>query len=102
MAIYKMDGGIVVNTDNATKSWRESQRFDGRNMISVATGTQWDHETLYRSRKGRYYVEHDSQYQGSLSYAEWISNHEAVRWLIANGYLELPDDLKTLEEEVCE
>ena len=101
MSVYRMDGGTVVNTDNAVKHWNEDKRFDGHNMISVATGSQWDHETLYRSRKGRYYVEHDSQYEGTPSHAEWVSNHEAVRWLLLNNH-ELPDDLKALEEEVSE
>jgi hypothetical protein len=96
-----MDDGTVVKTENATQSWEEGTRWDGNNYISVATGTQWNHQTLYRSRKGRYYIEHTSQWQGSLPHAEWISKHEAARWLLANGE-ELPEDLAALATEVSE
>lgn len=98
---YRMDDGTVVKTKNSTKSWNEDKRFDGRNHISVATGSQWTHETLYRSRRGRYWIEHESQYQGSTPHAEWISNRAAAQWLLANNH-ELPDDLKELEQEVSE
>ena len=53
MTTYRMTDGTVVKTQNATQSWEEGKRWDGRNMISVATGTQWEHQMLYRSRKGR-------------------------------------------------
>jgi hypothetical protein len=96
-----MGDGTVVKTENSTKQWNENTRWDGHNHISVATGSQWAHETLYRSRKGRYWVEHESNWQGSTPHAEWISNHTAAQWLLNNGH-ELPDDLKALEEEVSE
>ena len=101
MARYRMDGGTVVDTDNSTQHWNEATRWNGNNHISVATGSQWDHETLYRSRKGRYYVEHSSQWQGSLDSAEWVSNAEAARWLLANEH-EIPDELATHAEAVSE
>ncbi len=101
MATYRMDDGTVIKTENATAEWAEDKRWDGNNMISVATGSQWNHQTLYRSRKGRYYIEHESQWQGSTPHAEWVSNHEAARWLLANDH-ELPEDLAALEAEVCE
>lgn len=101
MATYRMDDGTVVKTENATQKWEEGTRWDGNNHISVATGSQWNHQTLYRSRKGRYYIEHTSQYQGSLPHTEWISNHEAARWLLANEE-ELPAELAALEAEVSE
>jgi hypothetical protein len=101
MATYRMEDGTVVKTENATASWEEDTRWDGNNFISVATGSQWTHETLYRSRKGRYYVVHTSQCQGSLAHAEWVSKHEAARWLLANDET-LPEDLAALEEVVSE
>lgn len=101
MTTYRMDDGTVVKTENATQTWDEATRFDGHsNRISVATGSQWDHETLYRSRKGRYWIEHTSQ-RGSKEYAEWIGNHAAAQWLLHNQHA-LPEDLKALEEEVSE
>lgn len=101
MARYQMDDGTVVDTKNATDVWEEATEWDGRNHISKATGSQWEHQTLYRSRKGRYYVVHSSQWQGRRSHAEWVSNHEAARWLLANDE-ELPEELAKLEEEIAE
>ncbi len=101
MTRYKMDDGTVVDTDNATQSWDEAQRWDGSNHISVATGSQWHHQTLYRSRKGRYWLEHTSQYQGSTPHAEWIGKRTAAAWLLANDH-EVPDDLAEAAQEVSE
>jgi hypothetical protein len=96
-----MDDGTVVDTANATTHWDEATRWNGNNHISKATGIQWDHETLYRSRRGRYWIEHTSQFQGKLAYATWIDNHAAAEWLLTNDH-ELPADLAALEEEVSE
>lgn len=101
MATYSMDDGTIVKTENATRSWEEDTRWDGNNHVSIATGTQWDHQTLRRSRKGRYWLECTSQWQGSTDRAEWISNESAAKWLLANGKA-LPADLQALEAEVSE
>jgi len=101
MTIYKMDDGTTVNTAKATADWGESKSWDGNNWISDATGSQWDHERLYRSRKGRYYVERTSQWQGRTPRAEWISNRAAAVWLRTNGE-ELPEDLAPLLDEIEE
>lgn len=85
-ARYEMSDGTIVDIGNASAQWQEATRFDGSNHISLATGSQWDHQTLYRSRRGRYYVERSSQWQGSTPGAEWVSNEEAVRWLLLNEY----------------
>ena len=101
MARYRMDDGTVVDTDKSQKSWDEATYWDGRNHISKATGDQWTHQTLYKSRKGRYYVVHSSQWQGSRSHVEWVSPEEASRWLLSMDEA-LPDDLKQHEEEITE
>jgi hypothetical protein len=101
MSKYQMEDGTIVNTEKAKKSWTESTRFDGRNQISVNTGSQWNSETLYESRKGRFYVEHESAWQGSTSHAEWVSEYEAVRWLLLNKE-EVPERLLHLVDEVEE
>jgi hypothetical protein len=101
MSTYRMDDGTIIKTVNATQCWEEAKRWDGSNHISVATGSQWGHEMLHRSRNGRYYIEHTSQYQGTTPYAEWVSNHEAARWLLHNGH-ELPEELAALEEQITE
>lgn len=101
MAKYRMDDGTVVDTNKAQQNWGEESDWDGSNHISRATGSQWHHETLYKSRKGRYYVEHTSNWQGSRPHVEWVSPEEATRWLLLMGY-KLPEDLKKLEDEVTE
>jgi len=101
MSKYRMDDGTVVDTEKAQQSWDEATEWDGSNHISKATGSQWNHETLYKSRKGRYYVEHTSQWQGSRPHVEWVSPEEATRWLIAADE-PLPADLTQYEAEVCE
>lgn len=99
MSRYKLSDGMVVDTDKAAEHWDEETRFDGSNQISRATGSQWDHETLYCTRRGRYYLERSSQRQGSTPGAEWLSNEEAVRWLTKTEH-ELPDDLRESSESV--
>jgi len=101
MDSYRMPDGTIVKPDNAVKSWEEGTRWDGRNHISMATGSQWNHQQLYKTRRGRYWLEHWSQWQGSMPYAEWISEMEAARWLILNGE-ELPEDLQQFRDEIEE
>jgi hypothetical protein len=96
-----MEDGTVVDTDKASKHYEEGSYHDGSNWISKATGGQWTHEDLYRSRKGRYYVVHSSQWQGSHDHAEWVSKQEAARWLTLNDH-ELPEELVKVAENVTE
>ena len=101
MTRYRMDDGTVLDTDNATQEWEEDTRWDGNNHISIATGSQWAHQALYRSRKGRYYLENTSQWQGSTPSAEWVSNRSAASWLLANNH-EIPEELAQVADEVSE
>jgi len=100
MSKYRLEN-VVVDTDNASKSWDEMKYHDGNNWISKATGSQWVHQTLYRSRKGRFYIETTSQWQGSRDRAEFVSPEEAARWLLVNER-EVPAELKVAEESVTE
>lgn len=101
MSRYRMEDGTVIDTSKASKSWDETTEWNGNNHISRATGSQWSHQTLYRSSKGRYYVEHTSQWQGSTPHVEWVSREEAARWLL-NCEKDLPDDLEDLEDAIIE
>ena len=101
MARYEMSDGMIVDTDNASARWKEAADFDGRNHISRATGSQWDHETLYRSRRGRYYIEQCSQREGCVPNAEWVSNEGAARWLLKMGH-DLPEDLKGMADRLLD
>ena len=101
MTRYMMDDGTIVDTGKAAQTWSEQTRFDGSNHVSVNTGSQWIHEALHRSSKGRYYLETWSQYQGSTPSAEWMDPEAAARWLLLNDE-PLPEDLAHLESEVAE
>ena len=57
--------GYIYNTDKATRSWEERTEFDGMNDISLATGSQWNHEKLHVTGNERFFVHWWSQWQGS-------------------------------------
>lgn len=100
MATYKIHD-IIVKTENASHTWEEAQDWNGNNNISRATGDQWTHETLYQSRRGRYWIEHTSQWQGALPYATEISARAAAKWIMLMDYA-LPADLADLAAEIAE
>ena len=62
----------------------EDTYWDGNNHISVATGSQWDHEELYVTRQGRFVLHHSSQWQGSQDEWEEIDARDAAEWLVRN------------------
>ncbi len=92
MSKYRLENGTIVDTDRAEKTYEEDTIFNGRNRISKNTGSQWVHEQLYKSRKGYYYLESWSQWQGSIPSARKISDVDAARWLLLNNY-SLPEEL---------
>ena len=92
MSKYRMEDGRVLNTDKASAEWEEAINWNGQNFVSRPTGSQWEHETLYRSSKGRYWLEHRSDRPGSRPHAELVTNQRAAAWLLANDH-ELPQDL---------
>jgi hypothetical protein len=101
MSRYAMQDGTVVDTDNATVHWHECNDWDGNNHIGRSSRSQWHDQTLYRSRKGRYYVEYTSREQGVMNRVEWISPERAAAWLLLNEE-ELPEDLARLVDQVSE
>lgn len=100
MAKFQAEGAIF-DTEKAKRHWSEASDWDGRNHISRVTGSQWNHETLHKSAKGRYYVVRSSNIQGSQDEMEILSPREAAAWLLLNDH-DLPDDLRELEGEVVE
>jgi len=93
---FRMEDGTIVDTDLATASYQEALDWNGKNHISRATGSQWEHETLYRSSKGRWYIVRKSQWQGTLPEARWVTAEEAARWLALNDH-ELPEELAEVD-----
>jgi len=71
---------------SAAERWVEGCTFDGRNHISCATGSEWDHESLYRTKTGgRWVVRSYSDWQGAPDFYRFVSPEDACRWLVVNG-----------------
>ena len=94
-------GGRLFRTENSVRTWREDTRWDGRNEISVNTGSQWAHERLYKSRKGTYWLLSSSQWQGSVDSASIVSEAAAAAWLLLNSH-DIPVDLESAAESIEE
>lgn len=94
----KTEDGTIIDTEKAKQTWQEETDWNGNNHISRNTGSQWEHETLYLSSKGRYYLVHESQWQGRLPSAEFISDEQAAQWLALNEH-EVPAELEAMASE---
>lgn len=68
----------------AAEMINEGKRFDGHNMISLATGSQWDHESLWHTAGGRWVLESNSQYQSPPTTYRFVTDEEAKTWLGKN------------------
>ena len=101
---YTMDDETMVNTANAVKVFSEGTEWSGRNTISLATGDEWIHQTLYQSKKGRWYIETCSQWEGSKPRAKYIEPIDAARWLLKNNYKlsDIPSELQGHVPEIEE
>lgn len=64
--------------------FEEATEWDGSNHISIATGSQWDHEALYRTVGGRWVLHRWSQWQGRPETYRFLTDQEAQTWLLAN------------------
>jgi hypothetical protein len=73
------------DADTATK-FEEDTYWDGRNRISKATGSQWNHEALYRTKGGRWVLNRWSQWQGSRETWEFLDDDAAREWLISQNH----------------
>jgi hypothetical protein len=99
-----LDDGRWVDLD-ACERFEEETYWDGRNMISRATGEQFRHETLYRTPGGKWIVERSSQWQGERTYYREVGRRFAAAWLLRNGYevpAELEADLEALHVDAGE
>lgn len=79
---------------DTAKLYEERMRWNGSNHISCATGSQWEHEQLYRTVGGTYVLHAWSQWQGSTPSYEIIGAQDAHAWLIAQGHSDaVPPDV---------
>jgi len=72
--------------DEKAERFAEDRDWNGSNWISVATGSQWHHEALYRTAGGRWVLNSWSQFQGVPERYEFISDARAREWLLKNGH----------------
>lgn len=83
-------------------SWDEDTEWDGKNHISQATGTQWDHEKLHRTPKGAWVLHYWSQWQGKREGYRQVTEAEAAAWLVKCGYDDAAETLLPGEMEATE
>ena len=81
-------------------SFEESTRWNGNNHISVNTGSQWDHEQLYKTAKGKWVLHSWSQWQGSTESWQVIGEHQAYAWLLNNEFAQHVPNRFLAETEV--
>jgi hypothetical protein len=79
------------DADNA-QAWEETTRWDGRNHVSRATGSQWHHERLWRTASGAWAVEFWSNYQGEVDGCRTATPDQAAEWFV-RCELEPPPEL---------
>lgn len=79
------DSGAWFDLDKATP-YDEDTYWDGNNTISVATGSQWDHEMMWRTAGGRWILHRDSSWRGSGESWEAVEPDVAARWMVRNGH----------------
>lgn len=79
-----LDNGSWLNLETA-EQFDEATHWNGSNHISVATGSQWEHERLYRTKSGRWVLNTWSQWQGSRETWIEIDNEAAAKWLVTNN-----------------
>ena len=77
--------GRWFNLESA-EQFEEAVRWNGSNNISLATGSQWEHETLYRTAGRRWILHAWSQRQGTRETWEEIDDEAAAKWLVTNGH----------------
>lgn len=85
---------VVTTEDGDTAGWYdadravvipEERRWDGSNRISMATGSQWEHETLVRTAGGRWVLNRWSQWDGSVEQWVYVDDDAAREWLVRIG-----------------
>ena len=98
--MYLNDGTQAWFDCDQAEVFEEDLQSDGKNFISVATESQFEHENLYRTKGGKWVKNCWSQWQGSIGGNYGISLEDAVLWLDKNGYereAEKYDDCGILE-----
>jgi len=80
------DGSGRWFDEESATSFGEAKFWNGSNHISVPTGSQWNHEMLYRTAGGRWILNAWSQASSTQETYEEISNRAAAAWLVQNEH----------------
>lgn len=65
--------------------FQEVMFHDGHNNISRATGSEWDHQTVFKTRLGNWVLKSWSQRSGSEPVWEIMPVEDAFIWFLING-----------------
>ena len=73
--------------------YKENSYHDGRNFISKATRSQWEHEAIFVTKGGKFILNHRSNWQGSAETYEVIDHDQAAEWFAKQDFQdnEIPD-----------
>lgn len=81
MKRINVSDGTWFNEETATE-YPENTYWNGNNHISLATGSQWDHELLYCTKGGAWVLHRWSQWQGSGASYERIGAPKAGKSVV--------------------
>jgi hypothetical protein len=93
MRRVQIGGGVWFDAD-AALYYEESTRWNGQNRISCATGDQFLHEELIRTKSGSWLLHEWSQWQGGYDTYKRISAEEAAQWLVQHDHVEAAEKAK--------
>ena len=82
---------------DAATNFEEETNFDGSENVSVNVG-QWNHQSLFRTKTGRWVLYTTSQWQGTIDSWRAITDEEAARWLVRNDHAH--ESVETLIESL--
>ena len=79
---------VVVGWFDPARAERfeEGERWDGRNSVSLATGSDREHETLYKTAGGRWVLGWSSAYASAQDRYRFAGEDEAREWLVRSEY----------------
>lgn len=90
------DSTAWFELDKATHVAEEETRWDGNNMISRATGSQWQREDLYRTAGGAWVIRHDNRDGrfGGVVGVTWhgVTAERAEEWLRKQDLHDVADE----------
>jgi len=82
---------------SSAEKYKEAVEWDCNNFISVATGSQWDHEILFRTKSGKWVLNCWSQRSGTLETFKEVDDSYAAKWLVRNKH-----DSEIVKDQIAE